>query len=77
MYPGNGGGCSTGGSATTACQYLFGAGGSAGHYELDAVMESAKFANGGSADVTSKDGGGSQYWYEVGNDLGMLAGQGS
>ncbi len=42
-------------------------------YELDANMESGKYANGGASDVESnnKDGGNSDTWYEVGNDPGL------
>lgn len=38
-------------------------------YELAANMESTKYANGGSGDVESTDGGNNIYWYEVGNKL--------
>ena len=40
-----------------------------GVYELDAQMESVKFYNGGSADVTLKDGGNDPFTYEVGSNL--------
>lgn len=36
-------------------------------YEIDANMESTKFANGGGADVESKDGGDNANWFETGN----------
>ena len=39
-----------------------------GTFEINADMESAKFAQGGSSDVESGDGGDSAAFYEVGND---------
>lgn len=43
------------------------------YYELDANMESTKFASGGGSDVesNSRDGGNNPDWYEVGNDPGL------
>ncbi len=41
----------------------------AGKYELDAKMESAKYKNGGSADKESTDGGDNANVYEVGSSL--------
>ncbi len=43
----------------------------AGTYELNAVMESAKFSNGGSSDVESTDGGNNANLFETGNDPGL------
>ncbi|MCH8157799.1 MAG: type II secretion system protein, partial [Nitrospinae bacterium] len=40
-------------------------------YELNANMESTKFANNGGSDVESKDGGSDANWYEIGNDPGL------
>lgn len=42
-------------------------------YELNANMESAKFASGGGSDVESnaKDGGDNADWYEIGNAPGL------
>ena len=37
-------------------------------YEIDANMESTRYANGGGDDVESTDGGDNDNWYEVGND---------
>lgn len=54
------------------CQYAFAASTTVGSYELDASMESAKFKSGGSADVTSKDGGDDTTIYEVGSVLGLF-----
>jgi len=42
-----------------------------GTFEMNADMESTKFANGGSADVESTDGGNSATLYEVGTDPGL------
>jgi len=39
------------------------------YYELNANMESTKYANGGGSDVESTDGGDNSAWYEVGNSL--------
>ncbi len=40
-------------------------------FELNAQMESARYANGGSDDVESTDGGNATGIYEVGNDPGL------
>lgn len=40
-------------------------------YEIDANMESTKYANGGNSDVESTDGGNNTGWYEIGNDAGL------
>ena len=40
-------------------------------FEFDAVMESIRYANGGSDDVESTDGGDQVNVYEVGNDPGL------
>lgn len=42
-------------------------------YELNANMESTKYATGGGSDVESntKDGGNSDTYYEIGNDAGL------
>jgi len=40
-------------------------------YEINANMESAKFANGGGGDVETTDGGSNANWYEIGNDPGL------
>jgi len=40
-------------------------------YELNANMESTKYANAGTGDVESTDGGGNNNWYEVGNSLSL------
>ena len=40
-------------------------------YEFDAVMESVRYANGGSDDIESTDGGDQANVYEVGNDPGL------
>jgi prepilin-type N-terminal cleavage/methylation domain-containing protein len=39
------------------------------YYELNANMESTKYASGGTGDVESVDGGDNSGWYEVGNRL--------
>ena len=42
-------------------------------YEINANMESTKYANGGGSDVeaNTSDGGNSSGWYEIGNDPGL------
>jgi hypothetical protein len=42
-------------------------------YELNANMESAKYGNGGGAEVedNAKDGGNDMDWYEVGSKLDL------
>ena len=71
MDPNNGStGCSLGTPAM--CQYAWAASSTLGVYELDAQMESTKFKTSGSADVTSKDGGNDNNWYEVGSNLSQF-----
>jgi prepilin-type N-terminal cleavage/methylation domain-containing protein len=59
--------------ATTGRFYAFqcGTGTGALQYEIDGNMESAKFGNGGSADVESTDGGNNANIYEIGTDPGL------
>jgi len=40
-------------------------------YEINANMESTKYASGGDVDVESKDGGDAAGWYEIGNSPGF------
>ena len=40
-------------------------------FEIDAKMESSRYANGGVNDVESKDGGNNAQWYEVGNYVSL------
>lgn len=40
-------------------------------FEFDAIMESVRYANGGSDDIESADGGDQASVYEVGNDPGL------
>jgi len=40
-------------------------------YEIDANMESNKYANGGAGDVETKDQGDNSAWYEIGNAPGL------
>ena len=40
-------------------------------FEIDAHMESTKYAQGGTSDVESTDGGSSSTVYEVGTNLGL------
>lgn len=54
------------------CQYAWNASSTVGIYEIDAAMESVKFNSGGSADVTSKDGGNLSTMYEVGSNLSLF-----
>jgi len=54
---------------TTICFYSYACKGT--DYELNAVMESTKFANGGGSDVENKDGGDQAHLYEVGNKLNL------
>ena len=56
------------GAGKYACYYSFACNGT--NYELDATMESAKFA-GGSSDVEGTDGGSDTNIYEVGSDLNI------
>ncbi len=57
------------GSGAQACFYSFVC--NSTNYEIDAAMESTKFANGGGSDVESKDGGSDANIYEVGNNLNL------
>ncbi len=52
--------------------YLFACDPSNNTYELDAVMESKKYGNGGSSDIVSTDGGNDPNVYEVGTDLSLI-----
>jgi len=60
------------GSGAAACfyQYLT-SGNTTLTYELNASMESVKYASGGGSDVETNDGGNSATAYEVGNDPGL------
>ncbi len=69
MDPNNAGACKNTGASSTVCEYAFYASSTAGVYKLEALMESAKFANSGSADVVSKDGGIYTGIYETGSYL--------
>src|SRR6056297_506851 len=40
-------------------------------YELNAAMESTRYANTGDDDVESTDGGNNDDWYEIGNDSAL------
>jgi prepilin-type N-terminal cleavage/methylation domain-containing protein len=53
----------------TRCFYAYGCNGT--NYELNAKMESAKFASSGVSDVESTDGGSQIDLYEVGNKLDL------
>lgn len=68
----NNGSSNCDGDTVDLCMYVF-ASNTSEEYELNANMESAKYANGGGADVESdsKDGGNDPYWYEIGNDGGL------
>ncbi len=59
------------GSGNEACYYSFICNSTA--YEINATMESTKFASGGGSDVESntKDGGDDDNIYEAGNDLDL------
>ncbi len=57
------------GAAGAGCFYQFIGDNTTKKYELDSAMESAKFANTGSADVESTDGGDNANAYEVGPNL--------
>ena len=54
---------------TTVCFYAFGCNGT--NYEINAVMESTKFADDGGAAVEDTDGGDQLDIYEVGNNLAL------
>ena len=64
-------GSSNCGSGNEACYYSFICNSTA--YEINATMESTKFASGGGSDVESntKDGGDDDNIYEAGNDLDL------
>lgn len=70
--PNNGGTCRGVGPATVTCQYGFAASSTVGVYDIVAAMESVKYANGGSADIVSKDNGSDPAWYEVGSNLTLF-----
>ncbi len=70
--PNNGGTCRGIGAATVICQYGFAASTTVGVYELDAAMESVKYAASGTADVVSTDNGNNPAWYEVGSNLTLF-----
>ncbi|TSA45378.1 type II secretion system protein [bacterium] len=61
--------CSLGTPAV--CQYALYASTTVGSYKIITQMESVKFRTSGSADVTSKDGGTSNNWYEVGSMMSL------
>ena len=70
--PNNGassGKCNAWGVTSTVCYYAYGCSGT--NYEIDAIMESTKYASSGAADVTSKDGGNEPAVYEIGNKLDL------
>lgn len=56
---------------TTTYNYQYTCNQSATTFELTANMESTRYANGGSDDVESTDGGDTATIYEVGNDAGL------
>jgi prepilin-type N-terminal cleavage/methylation domain-containing protein len=51
------------------CQYSFYSTSTIGVYELNAAMESVRYAYNGANDVVSKDGGNDPYIYEIGSNL--------
>lgn len=60
------------GSGAEACFYEYmNSGDTILTYELNASMESTKYANGGGGDVETTDGGTSATAYEIGNDPGL------
>ncbi len=68
--PNNGvSGCRGSIGVTDLCAYAFVASSTAGTYKLETLMESNKFSNGGTSDVTSKDSGVSNTTYEIGSNL--------
>jgi len=56
---------------STTYAYSYGCNNAAMTYELNANLESVRYANGGTDDKESKDGGNSTGVYEVGNDPGL------
>ena len=70
MDPNNTGTCK--GATSTTCQYAFSASTTVGIFEIDVQMESNKFYQSGSGDVTSKDGGNMPDIYEVGSVLTLF-----
>ena len=59
-------------SATTSYVYYYATKSASTTFELNANMESTYYANGGSGDVESKDGGDDPDLYEVGSDLTLM-----
>ncbi len=57
------------GTGNEACFYSYACNGT--YYEIDAAMESARYANGGGSDVETNDGGDDENLYEIGNDPGL------
>lgn len=66
-------GCGATATNDTGCYYSYAASGDVGSvtYEIDANMESVRYASGGSDNVESTDGGNRAELYEVGNDPGL------
>jgi len=64
--------CKRNGGNDARCAYAYNGSSTVGVYEIDALMESSKYFNGGAADVTSKDGGNNDYIYEVGSNLTLF-----
>jgi len=62
-------GSSNCGSGNEACFYSYACNGT--YYELNAAMESSRYASGGGSDVETNDGGDDTNLYEVGNDPGL------
>jgi type IV pilus assembly protein PilA len=56
-------------SNTANLKYAYNCNATSNVYELDARMESAKYKNGGTGDLESKDGGNASTTYEMGTDL--------
>ena len=59
------------GSGADACFYEYIPNSASSTYELDASMESTKYAAGGGSDVETTDGGSSVTAYEIGNAPGL------
>ncbi len=57
------------GAGNQACFYSYACNGL--NYELEAAMESTRYADGGSNDVESTDGGDNANLYQIGNDLSL------
>lgn len=51
--------------------YAYAASSTSGYFEINANMESARYQNGGSSDVESKDGGDNANLFETGTKLNM------